>query len=263
VLFLTVAVIATAFSINALPFQDAAGKRRAFEVASIKVSDPNSKNFGIGTAPGGRFVANNWTLKRLIAYAYRVQDNQIFGGPPWVNSDRFDIVAKAEEGSIPDDDRPSNPGKLPPIRYLVQTLLAERFNLKLHRDVRELPTFELVIAKSGAKLQKADPQATGVPDLGARHIYAESITPRTLSAALSQELRRTVVDKTGLDDLYRVHLEWGVNMDNTPDAGTTVPADARPSIFTAIEEQLGLRLESRKTLTDVLIVDSADKPLPN
>jgi uncharacterized protein (TIGR03435 family) len=71
------------------------------------------------------------------------------------------------------------------------------------------------------------------------------------------------VDKTGLDDPYRVHLEWGVNVDNTPDAGTSVPAGAGPSIFTAIEEQLGLRLESRKTLTDVLIVDSADKPLPN
>src|SRR5215813_13348253 len=141
--FFAVAAVATASSIGAFPyFQDAAVKPRAFEVASIKVSDPSSENYGIGTAPGGRFMANNWTLKRLIGYAYRVQDDRIFGGPAWVSTDRFDIAARAEEGSIPDDDRPSNPGELPPIRYLVQTLLAERFNLRLHRDVRELPTFE-------------------------------------------------------------------------------------------------------------------------
>ena len=262
-MFLLMVAAATTFSVSAAPyFQDTAGKRLAFEVASIKLSDPNSENYGIGTAPGGRFMANNWTLKRTIAYAYRVQDDQIFGGPPWVSSDRFDIAAKAEEGSIT-DDRPSNPGELPPIRYLVQTLLADRFNLKLHREVRELPTFELVIAKSGGKLQKAEPQATGVPEIGARHITARSITLGALCAALALDLRRTVVDKTGLDGTYEVQLEWGVNVDNTPDPGRIVPVDAGPSIFTAIEEQLGLRLESRKAPIQVLIVDSADAPLPD
>jgi uncharacterized protein (TIGR03435 family) len=141
--------------------------------------------------------------------------------------------------------------------------LAERFNLRLHREVRELPTFELVIAKNGPKLQKAEPQATGVPEIGSRHIIARSITIGGLCAALALDLSRTVVDKTGLDGTYQVQLEWGVNVDDTPDARTTVPADAGPSIFTAIEEKLGLRLESRKTLTNVLIVDSADKPLPD
>src|SRR5262249_50965847 len=160
---------------------------------------------GIGTAPGGRFMANNWTLKGLIAYAYRVQNNQIFEGPPWLDSDRFDVAAKAEEG-IPDTGLSND--ELPPIRYLVQTLLAERFNLKLHREVREMPTFELVIAKSGSKLQKAESQTVAAPSLGARHIDAKSIPVRTLCLVLSQTLRRTVVDKTGLDGTYQVRLEW-------------------------------------------------------
>jgi uncharacterized protein (TIGR03435 family) len=261
-LLLTIAVMATTVSIRAVPqFQDTPIRPQAFEVASIKFSDPNSNNYGIGTAPGGRFMANNWTLKGLIGYAYRVQDDQISGGPPWVSSDRFDIVAKAEEGSIP-DDAPSSPGGLPPIRYLVQTLLAERFNLKLHQDVRELPTFELMIAKSGSKLQMVEPQ-DGVPEIGVRHIDAKSISIGGFCAALALELRRTVVNKTGLDGTYQVHLEWGINLTESGDPGTRLPAAAGPTIFTAIEEQLGLRLESRKTPMQVLIVDSADKPQPN
>jgi uncharacterized protein (TIGR03435 family) len=206
-------------------------------------------------------MANNWTLKGLIGFAYRVQNTQIFEGPPWLDSDRFDVAAKAEEGSIP-DTLPLNSDELPPIRYLIQTLLTERFNLKLHREVREMPTLELVIAKSGAKLQRVTSPVVA-PDLGARHINAKSITLKALCVALTQNLRRTVVDKTGLDGTYQVHLEWGVDLADARDAGTTLPADAGPSIFTAIEEQLGLRLESRKTLTEVLIVDSAEKPLPD
>ena len=247
----------TASSGNA---QNAADKRRAFEVASVKLSDPNSQNYGIGTAPGGRFMANNWTLQKLIAYAYRVQGDQIFGGPAWVSTDKFDITAKAEVGSIPDDDRPANPGELPPVRYLVQTLLAERFNLKLHRDMRELSVFDLVIAKNGPKLQKADAEASGAPEISNRHIYAKSITVKALCAALALVLRRAVMDKTGLDGTFQIHFEWSGDVG---DPAAALSVEGGPSIFTALEEQLGLRLESKKTPTEVLIVDSADKPLPN
>jgi uncharacterized protein (TIGR03435 family) len=258
-LFIVVALI-TASSVNS---QNAPDKRRAFEVASIKLSDPSSKNFGIGTAPGGRFTANNWTLKGLIGFAYRVQGDQIFGGPPWIDSDRFEVAAKAEEGSIPDDDRPASPDELPPIRYLIQTLLAERFNLKLHRDVRDLSVFELGIAKNGPKLQKTESETSVAPQIGARHIYAKSITVKAFCAALALDLRRAVMDKTGLEGTYQIHLEWSGNLTDSRDPAASSSVEDGASIFTAIEEQLGLRLESRKTGTPVIIVDSADKLLPD
>jgi uncharacterized protein (TIGR03435 family) len=240
--------------------QNAPDKRRAFEVASVKLSDPNSQNYGIGTAPGGRFMANNWTLKRLIAWAYRVPDDQIFGGPSWVSTDKFDITARAEEGAFPNDDRPASPDELPPSRYLVQRLLADRFNLKLHREVRELPVFELLIAKNRPKLQKPELETNGPPEIGSRHIYAKTISVEAFCASLALVLRRAVINKTGLDGLFQIHLEWSSNL--TDPEGTS-PADGGPSIFTAIEEQLGLRLESGKTASRVIVVDSADKLMPD
>lgn len=259
-LFIVVLALITASSTRA---QNAPDKPRAFEVASVKLSDPNSQNYGIGTAPGGRFMANNWTLKRLIAWAYRVPDDQIFGGPSWVSTDKFDITAKTAGGTFPDNDRPASPDELPPSRYLVQTLLAERFNMKLHREVRELPVFELMIAKKGPKLEKAEAGASGPPEIGSRHIYAKTITVKAFCATLALVLRRAVIDKTGLDGAFAIHFEWSGNLTDSGDPIATSSAEGGASIFTAIEEQLGLRLESRKTASSVIVVDSADKLLPD
>jgi uncharacterized protein (TIGR03435 family) len=227
--------------------QNAPDKQRAFEVASIKLSDPNSQEYGIGTAPGGRFMAKNWTLTKLIAYAYRVQGDQISGGPSWVSTDKFDITAKAEEGTIPEDGRLANPNELPPIRYLVQTFLAERFNLKLHRDMRELPVFDLVIAKNGPKLQKADTEASGAPEISRRHIYAKNITVKALGAALALVLGRAVMDKTGLDGTFQIHLEWSGNLTDSLDPAALSP-EGGPSYSLRLRSSLGFVLNRRKLL---------------
>lgn len=258
--FLALAFI-TASSMGA---QNAPDKRRAFEVASVKLSDPNLQNYAIGTAPGGRFMASNcnWTLKRLMGMG--VQGTR--SSPGHLGLVPISLISlrkqRKAEGTI-SDDRPASSDELPPTRYLVQTLLAERFNLKLHREMRDLTVFELVIAKNGPKLQKAVAVATGPPEIGVRHIYASSITVKTFCAALGLALQRAIRDKTGLDGTFQVHLEWSGNLNDTRDPAATSAADGGASIFTAIEEQLGLRLESRKTAASVIVVDSADKPLPD
>ena len=266
----------------ALFFQQPAGTKPSFEVATIKPSTSGDNRIAILVQPGGRFVATNATLKMLMGTAWRVRDFQILGGPNWAGTDRWNIEAKAEAGSIPPPTGPPDPTVIPPLMLMLQSLIEDRFQLKIHRETKELPAYELVVARGGPKIkpsedqsppslgqppQRGGPMPRGNMRMGRGDLEANGVPVSNFILGLSQQLGRTIIDKTGLKGLYDFKLQW------TPEfAGGPVvpggpeppppPADG-PSIFTAIQEQLGLRLESTKGPVDVLVIDSVQKPSEN
>ena len=135
-----------------LQSQTSVSGKPSFEVASVKPSAAAGNFMGIGRAPGGRFTANNVPLRFLIQNAYRVRDFQIIGGPGWMASERWDVEAKAEEGSIPAATGPPDPNVPDPMSIRLQSLLEDRFQMKLHRETRELPIYTLTVAKDGLKM---------------------------------------------------------------------------------------------------------------
>ena len=257
-------------------------KKPAFDIASIKRNTAPEGNRSLGDQPGGRFVASRVTLRRIIQYAYR--DNQQFlGGPDWLDTDRWDIEAKAPEGMVPMRANPINVDVPDTIALMLQSLLEDRFKLKAHRETRELPLFELTVAKGGAKVKLSEDQTAptalaagngtrggastrGGIDLGRNKLEGHAQPINLLAAALGALYAgRPVVDKTGLKGLYDIKLQW------TPDSGLAAPvnpgeapaAPSGPSLFSALEEQLGLKLESSKGPLPVLVIDSIDRPSEN
>jgi bla regulator protein blaR1 len=266
----------------------------AFEVASIKPNKSGDNRVSIGGGAGGRFVATGVPLRLLMTVAYRVRDFQISGGPDWLQTDRWDIEARAEEGSIPSPPGPPDPNVPDPMALRVQSLLEDRFQLKLHRETREMPVYELTVSKGGSKLklsedqnpfrppersappppppQRGAPMRPGSMRMGRGDLEAVGVSIPIFVNALSGQLGRTVIDRTGLKGLYDLKLQW--ILDFGPGAGPlggALPAGvqpptadpAGPSIFTAVQEQLGLRLESTKGPVEVILVDSVEKPTEN
>jgi bla regulator protein blaR1 len=217
----------------------------------------------------GLFVAAGYTLQRLIAFAYDVELFQVSGGPGWSESERYDITAKKERDprlAKPSDDR-----------YRVRALIADRFNVTIHRESKELPIFALVIGKNGSKLQLAKPPvgSSGVSGRGASGRTQWIFTDAPVSLLvheLSQRLGRPVVDRTGLSGHYDFKLEW-ISDQSPPvlqsrDSATAVPSapgadSSGPSLFTALQEQLGLKLESEKGPVEIIVIDRAKEPSEN
>jgi bla regulator protein blaR1 len=296
----SVFLLALGISVIALPLlsQAPAGTKPSFEVATVKTSDPGQRGSSIMNQPGGRLVVSGMPLRALVTFAYRVRDFQISGGPGWMVSDRWDIEARAEEGSIPKQTGMPDPNTPDPMALRLQSLLEERFQLKIHRDRKELPVYELSIAKSGSKMKLSDdqtpfqPPERGAPPpqplqrggqmgrysmrIGRGNLEAVAVDFANFVQALSQTVGRTVDDKTGLKGLYDIKLQW------TPEVGAgggpggpggpaplagpeaAPPQDpSGPSIFTAVQEQLGLKLDSAKGQVDVLVIDSVQKPTEN
>jgi uncharacterized protein (TIGR03435 family) len=257
-------------------------KHLEFEVASIKPAAPDARGRSIRPSPGGRVTIGNMPLKEMITLAWRIQPYQIVGGPPWFDSAGFDISAKAadtlKEGEL---------------QLMLQSLLENRFQLAHHTETRELPIYALVMArkdgKFGPKLaetkegtcQQPDPSRPPSPpepgkplprncgqmQMGLRSMRAVGIQISLVVPMLSRLLGRTVVDKTGLTGKYDVEVEWtfdeSIVMQLPPDAQKPVPDGSGPSIFTALQEQLGLKLESQKGPVEVFVVDRAEKPSEN
>jgi uncharacterized protein (TIGR03435 family) len=242
----------------------------AFEVASVKPADPNGHP-GVGidlrTFPGGKLLATDCTLKQLIQAAYSVEPWQVLAGPAWLDSDRFDIEAKAGQDFSKDPDRVAALGHDAPRKMMtmLQTLLAERFSVKVHREIREDNIYSLAVARNGPKLHP--PTGTDPPFIGLRRTGAierpavtlilagENATMELLAQRLSYwTLHRPVLDKTSIKGNYSVRIEYAAD-DSQPDGG--------PSLFTAIQDQIGLKLESAKGPVEFLIVDHADKPSAN
>jgi uncharacterized protein (TIGR03435 family) len=239
-----------------------------FEVASIKLSDPAPGGMQIGVSPGGVFTAKNVTLKALIRQAWDVRDFQIVGGSGWLDTERYDIVAKGGGTSVSEDDvrkmtdQQRNDFKEQMLGK-VRALLADRFQLRVHRETRELPVYGLVISKSGAKFQAAadnDVMRSGLTirrgDTGKTELTATRVPMASLVKSLSDQVGRTVLDQTGLQGNYDFKITYA------PDMAATSETDG-PSIFTALQEQLGLRLDSQKGPVEVVVIDSAQKASEN
>ena len=250
--------------------QDATAQRAAFEVASIK---PNKSGSGSSHSSfsNGRFSATNIQLKTLLQYeAYGIPGPQIMGGPNWLGSERFDMEAKADEAAVSQMAKLGSEERNLMQRQMVQQLLADRFKLAVHWETKELPIYALVVAKSGPKLTKAKATeghtgtSSGNGQLTATSVTMEKLA-QTLTQILARELGRIVIDKTGIEGKYHLALTWSPDdnssaMVNTSKESSEPPG---PSIFTALQEQLGLKLESTKGPVQTLVIDHIEEPSAN
>ena len=245
-----------------------------FEVASVKVNKSGERLMQLSMPPG-RLIAVNVPLRQLIQFSYRLQDYQMVGGPDWQMTERFDINAKAETDASPET-----------VSLMLQTLLADRFKLVIHREVRNMPIYALVIARDdkrlGPKLTASTvdcdavrsartPAAQQPRTADGRPLCGMNITRgRTWSGGapvsilllwLSQTVQRTVIDRTGLDGNFDVDLTFAPEQAPRPPGDTQPAGDSNgPSLFTALQEQLGLKLEAGTGPVDVLVIDSVQKP---
>jgi uncharacterized protein (TIGR03435 family) len=220
----------------------------AFDVASIRPSPPApSVRMDARSSPGS-FNARYISLRSLIYNAYDVKAYQVDGVPSWAASDLYDIAAKAESGIHSSPDL---------LKQMLQTLLADRIQLKIHRETRELSVYALVVGKHGAKLKKSTAGADAVSGWrGTRgQLTFENSSMTLLTDLLTGILDRPVLDKTRLTGSYDFKLEWA--------ADESVPDSNMPSIFTAVQERLGLKLESIKSPVAVIVIDHAERPSQN
>ena len=225
--------------------------RPAFEVASVK---PNRAGggFAINTPPGG-VIATNTTLKFLVQQAYSVQDFQVSGGPGWLDTERYNIDAKAPSQVTGDQ-----------LMLMLQVLLENRFRLIVHRGTKEVPAYFLSVGKSGPKLH--EPSSEGAANgfrMGTSRLSGRRVSMSGLTDVLTQLLRHPVSNRTGLTGFFDLALEWSPDETQLRGPQDAIGDSAGPSIFTAIQEQLGLKLESTKSPIDVLVIDKAEKPSEN
>jgi bla regulator protein BlaR1 len=265
-----------------------------FEVATIR---PNTGppvggpiGGGLGFRPG-RFSAENITLQQILTYAYELQAYEILGGPDWVTRDRFDVTATMPPPPAGFDPR-DTPARN---RRLVRALLADRFNLAVHEERREMPVYSLVMARPDRRLGQrlrpfegecGDPGKLGPPPnarfgmpisdpgkgpqwcmafTGMGRVSAQGTMLSDLATTLARfpAVRRRVLDRTGLTGRFDFDLEWTPFVTPPGAATTGVPPDAGPTLFTALQEQLGLKLESANETVSVLVIDSVSQPSPN
>lgn len=230
-----------------------ASSQQAFEVASIKPNASGDNRIMIRMAPGGRFTATGITLKQLIAQAYGVRDSQVSGGPGWISADRFDIQAKGPDGM---------PDRVPPevLRPMLRALVEERFQLETHKETKEMPVYALVPGKGGAKLTPSAAEGQPQMRMGRGQVSGKKVPMAMLAQQLAIVLGRNVIDKTGMKGDFDFTLEWTPE----PGQGGPPPADSSgPTIFTAVQEQLGLKLEADKGPVDIIVIDSVSKPTEN
>jgi uncharacterized protein (TIGR03435 family) len=189
-------------------------------------------------------TVDNETLKRCLYNAYGVGPNQVVGGPDWLGTDRFNIEAKPEQ-PVKDDSV---------AMAMLQTLLAERFKLAVHRETRTISAYVLEVVKNGPKLEKGDGGGASTGN-GRGRIEAKNSSMDHFAEVLSRQMELPVLNRTGLDGVFNLKLEWNPRI--------TDPAAEGPSVFTAVQEQLGLRLRAQKTPVEVIVVDHAERPSQN
>jgi uncharacterized protein (TIGR03435 family) len=239
-----------------------ADARPVFDVATIKLSKPNAQ-LSILVSPGGnQFSTTNTSLSDLIAFAWKIHARQITGGPSWLESEKYDLVAKPDIEGLPNDTQ---------VRTMLQKLLADRFQLTFHRDTKELTVYTLVPGKTGPKLAQSTGDPNGLSGMGFRALgalIASNANMKDFTSLLqTMVLDRPVVDHSGVAGRYDFTLNW------TPDesqftslAGLKPPAgnaDAPPDLYTAIQQQLGLKLESAREPVEVLVIDRVERPSGN
>ena len=286
--------IVGAVAINILA-QSAPAETPKFDVASVRPNTSGENRQLSQVLPGGRYTAINVPPRLLIINSYGLQEQQLVGAPPWISSERFDIVAKADGDLGPPVSR-DGPSKL---QLMIRALLEDRFKLKVHREPREVPIYTLVRARpdgrlgSGLVVSTVDCEALAAarrnapppdvpkpgerPQCGARVGFGELTAGGQplleLVSLLSATVGRSVVDRTGLTGRYDITLRWTPDRVLQRSAGTAPSEPIRvngveidpngPSIFTAIQEQLGLKLESERGTVEALVIDHIERPTPD
>ena len=232
-----------------------------FEVATIKPSDPAAQGQGINVNQSGHFTTRNTPVIELIKFMYGVHAKQVIGAPSWVESERFDILAKPDTPGMPSVNQ---------LKSMVQKLLAERFGLEFHREKRELSAYVVTVDKAGVKMAKSQANQPPLPGFGGRGPGALGVRNSTMTEFAeflqSRVLERPVVDQTGLTDRYDFTLEWKPDPGQLgPNAPAQLPQNIedRPDLMTAIRVQLGLKIESGKAPVDVMVIDKVSKPSEN
>jgi uncharacterized protein (TIGR03435 family) len=257
-----------------------------YEVASIKPNKAGNNLRRLMYTPDGISVTGG-TLEALLEEAYGVQNFQISGAPAWLSSERYDIEAKIDSSVADDFKKLSADQRRLERSRMLQKLLAERCKLTVHLETKELPVYALVVAKDGPKFQEAKtgdsyPKGIKGPDGNARagmmrmvrgELTGQGVPLTFLVSQLSRQLGRTVLDKTGLAANYDFTLQWTPDenqgpMLNRPDGGPAAadgapPESSGPSVFTALEEQLGLKLESQKGPVEIVVIDHVERPSEN
>lgn len=269
----------------------------SFEVVSVKRDTSGGNTIWMGGPDVGSYTASNVTAKMLIEFAYDMKDFQVFAKPSWIDSERFDIDAKVEDSLAEQLQKLTSVQQQRQMRSMVRSLLADRFQLNVTQATKQLPVYALVVAKGGPKLAEAAPTDTqGHPGstapapspsgrlpapspptmmmeieaAGEANLIAKAAPIANLVSSLSQLLNREVLDETGLKGTYDFTLKWksergfgsvplpppGAVAEATPDAGGT-------SIFTALMEQVGLRLESRTGPVDTITINHIEEPSAN
>ena len=250
--------------------------RLAFDIISIKPSapfrpeTPLGNDFGLWFGPDSHVILSNVTLHFLIKLSYELRDDQISTGPGWLSEKHFDIDAKCDPPVGGDPRRLSFEGRQAYNKQLflrIQSLMADRFHLVLREEPKEMPIFDLVVARSGPKFAPS-PDVAG-PDgkmrrgaeVWAGHIEAYRMNMDVLARMLSNYVGRTVIDRTGLSASYDLKLDW--SPDPSDPFGIQNHRDDKPGIFTALQEQLGLKLESAKGSIPFFVVENASLPEAN
>ena len=263
---------------------DAPNETFSYEVASIKPEKSGSMMFRVLNTPDG-FSATS-TVQMIIRVAYGIEDNQISGAPGWVSSEKYNVEAKMDQATADKVKKLGESQMQPARQHMLQALLADRFKLTVHRETKELPIYSLSVAKGGTKLHEAKPGDTypnGIkgPDgrpappgahlirMGRGELTAQGLGMDQIAHLLTQQTGRTVVDNTGLKGNYDFTLHWTPDQSATPLSGPgaspdgSASSESGPSIFTAIQEQLGLKLESQKGSVEILVIDHVEKPSEN
>jgi uncharacterized protein (TIGR03435 family) len=227
-----------------------------FEVATVKPAAPSADGHThINYPEGGAFSASNITLAALMQWAWEMPKNRILDAPPWFDTTRFDLQAKTDaetDRKIRNLPAGTNADEK---RRMVQAMLAERFGMQLHEETRTLPAYDLELAKGGSKLQPSQTTGTSV-GTGRNHFNGSGLTSAIIAQQLSEIGGRVVLDKTDLPGRYDVKLEW------TPDDATSGDNSA-PSFFTAVQEQLGLKLLPAKEPVKVIVIDHIEAASAN
>jgi uncharacterized protein (TIGR03435 family) len=235
----------------------------SFEVATIKPSKPDDQRKAF-IVQGNRFQIINQPLVQILCFAYDVQAKQLIGLPPWAETDKYDIDAKPDGEGAPSGKQ---------WKSMIQKMVAERYKLTFHPEKKELSVYVLSVAKGGPKLTKSEGDPNGLPglffrgkpgDLGVRNATMADFTGLMQSAVLD----KPVVNQTGLTGKYDFTLLWTPDDSQFAGMGAKIPpptdtANAPPNLYTAIQEQIGLKLEATKAPADVMVIDHVEKPSEN
>jgi uncharacterized protein (TIGR03435 family) len=252
----------TAWAIPEPPRPMAADAPLAFEVATVKLSNPDTPG-RLFTVRGRQVLTINTTLNNLITFAYDLHERQIAGGPDWAATQKYDVTGQPEAPGVPN---------ITQLRGMIRQLLTDRFKLTFHRDKREMPVYAIVVGPNGHKLTKNDNNPNGLPGMifrGLGNLPVSNATIADFAGVLqSAVMDRPVVDKTGLTGRWDFAIRWTPDESQFGGLGARVPPptddpNAPPGIFTAFTDQLGLKLDPTRAAAEVIVIDTVEKPSEN